>query len=430
MIDLGIVKPGSTIYVPFASFAGSTGASSATTGLATSDIQVYKDGGTTQRASASGFTLLDTDGLDFDTLTGINGFSIDLSDNTTAGFWAAGSRYWIVVADVTIDSQTVRFVAATFVIGLPAAVLNTTIATLASQTSFTLTAGPAEDSALNGCVVYIHDVASAVQGGFAVVSAYTGSTKTVTLVAGTTYTAAASDNIMVMPPALLPTTLGRTLDVSSTGEAGVDWANVGSQSTSVNLSATTTNVVNTATAVTTLNGIAANVITAASIAADAIGASELAADAVAEIADGVWDEARAGHVAAGSFGEGVASVQGNVTGSVGSVTGAVGSVTGNVGGNLVGSVGSLSATAKSDVNAEVVDCLNVDTYTEPGQEAPGVTVSLVKKIGYLYKFLRNKKTQTATDLSIFADDAATVDQKATISDDGTTYTHGEIGTGP
>jgi hypothetical protein len=55
-------------------------------------------------------------------------------------------------------------------------------------------------------------------------------------------------------------------------------------------------------------------------------------------ADAIWDEARAGHVAVGSFGEGVASVQGNVTGAVGSVTGAVGSVTGNVGGNLVGDV--------------------------------------------------------------------------------------------
>ena len=39
----------------------------------------------------------------------------------------------------------------------------------------------------------------------------------------------------------------------------------------------------------------------------------------AVVADAVWDEARAGHVAAGSFGEGAASVQGNVTGSVGSV---------------------------------------------------------------------------------------------------------------
>lgn len=38
----------------------------------------------------------------------------------------------------------------------------------------------------------------------------------------------------------------------------------------------------------------------------------------------------------------VTTVSGNVNGSVGSVTGAVGSVTGNVGGNVVGSVGSLT----------------------------------------------------------------------------------------
>lgn len=38
---------------------------------------------------------------------------------------------------------------------------------------------------------------------------------------------------------LAPTTAGRTLDVSAGGEAGLDWANVGSPSTSVNLSATT-----------------------------------------------------------------------------------------------------------------------------------------------------------------------------------------------
>lgn len=197
MIDLGIVKPGSTIRVPFGSFAGSTGAPSATTNLAAADVQIYKDGGTTQRASTAGFTVT----ADYDALTGVNLIAIDLADNTTAGFYAAGSEYIVVISDVTIDSQTVRFPLARFRIGMDGAVLNTTIATLSSQTSFTLTDGPAEDSALVGCPVYIHDVASAVQGGFAVISAYTGSTKTVTLTAGTTFTAAASDNIMVFPPA-------------------------------------------------------------------------------------------------------------------------------------------------------------------------------------------------------------------------------------
>lgn len=41
------------------------------------------------------------------------------------------------------------------------------------------------------------------------------------------------------------------------------------------------------------------------------------------IVNKVWDEPRSGHTTAGSFGQGVASVQGNVTGSVNSVTGAV-----------------------------------------------------------------------------------------------------------
>lgn len=47
---------------------------------------------------------------------------------------------------------------------------------------------------------------------------------------------------------LKPTTAGRTLDVSSGGEAGVDWANVGSPTTTLNLSGTT---VKTATDVET-----------------------------------------------------------------------------------------------------------------------------------------------------------------------------------
>lgn len=100
----------------------------------------------------------------------------------------------------------------------------------------------------------------------------------------------------------------------------------------------------------------------------------------------------------------------------------------------VGSVGlgedTLSTAGLAAVNAEVVDTLNVDTYAEPGQGAPAATASLVAKLGYLYKAFRNQLTQTATTLSIYNDAADTVDQKSTVSDDGTTYTRGEIGTGP
>ena len=72
--------------------------------------------------------------------------------------------------------------------------------------------------------------------------------------------------------------------------------------------------------------------------------AEEVASIPADTADAVWDEARADHVAAGSFGQGVASVQGNVTGNLGgnvlgNVAGDVqGNVDGNLGGNVLGNV--------------------------------------------------------------------------------------------
>lgn len=89
-----------------------------------------------------------------------------------------------------------------------------------------------------------------------------------------------------------------------------------------------------------------------------------------------------------------------------------------------------TATQKASINAEVVDVLTVDTFAEPGQGAPAATASLATKIGYLFKAWRNKKTQTASQFSLFADDASTVDQKSTVTDDGSTTTVGEMATGP
>lgn len=202
---------------------------------------------------------------------------------------------------------------------------------------------------------------------------------------------------------LKPTVAGRTLDVSSTGEAGIDWANVGSPTTAVDLSGTTikttqkvdvdtiktnpvvnggtitfptnatvastTNItagtVTTATNVTTVNGLANNVITAASINADAITA--------AKIADGAIDAAtfaagaiNAAAIAADAITD--AKVAADVT--IASVTGAVGSVTGNVGGNVTGTIGGLTAAALKDF----FDTDSATTY------ASAVAGSVVKEI--------------------------------------------------
>lgn len=56
--------------------------------------------------------------------------------------------------------------------------------------------------------------------------------------------------------ALMPTTDGRKLDVSSGGEAGVDWANVGSPTTSLNLSGTT---ISTSQAIASVSGAVGSV---------------------------------------------------------------------------------------------------------------------------------------------------------------------------
>jgi hypothetical protein len=91
---------------------------------------------------------------------------------------------------------------------------------------------------------------------------------------------------------------------------------------------------------------------------------------------------------------------------------------------------SFNDITTAQVNAEVVDALVTDTYAEPGQGTPAATTSLKDKIGYIYKFLRNRKTATSSQLSVYNDDATTVDHKSAISDNGTTYDEGEWSTGP
>lgn len=114
MINFGPVPIGAVLPVFFATYGKTNGESITLTGLAVTDIEIYKGTSITQRASDAGYALIDTDGIDVDGVTGIHAFSIDTGDNTDAGFYAAGSYYTVVVSAVTVDSQTVNFIAATF----------------------------------------------------------------------------------------------------------------------------------------------------------------------------------------------------------------------------------------------------------------------------------------------------------------------------
>ena len=184
---------------------------------------------------------------------------------------------------------------------------------------------------------------------------------------------------------LIPTTAGRTLDVSVGGEAGVDWANVGSPTTALALTGTT---------IATTQKVDVETIKTNAV----VNAGTVTFPTTATLASTT-----------------------NITaGTITTVTNLTNAPTS----------GDLTATMKTSVNAEVVDALNTDTYAEPAQGAPAATATLAAKINYLYKAWRNKKTQTATQWSLFNDDAATIDHKATVSDDATTATKGEIATGP
>ena len=78
-------------------------------------------------------------------------------------------------------------------------ILTTTIATLATQLSFTLTAGSADDDAYNGCYAVVTDQSTAVQKAIGIVSNYTGATKTITLIQDPgIFTMATGDSISIM----------------------------------------------------------------------------------------------------------------------------------------------------------------------------------------------------------------------------------------
>lgn len=85
----------------------------------TADIRVYKNGSTTQRGNETGYTVTST----FDTMTGIVYWSIDLSDNTDAGFFKTpGVEYAVVLyPDETLDSVSIASVIALFSVGRPTA---------------------------------------------------------------------------------------------------------------------------------------------------------------------------------------------------------------------------------------------------------------------------------------------------------------------
>ena len=140
-----------------------------------------------------------------------------------------------------------------------------------------------------------------------------------------------------------------------------------------------------------------------------------AAPSAADNANAVWDALRSAHVISGSFGQGGASIQGNVTGSVDSVTNAVGSVVGSIGGNLAGNV---LGNVAGNVQGTVPDSSGVATLL--GRLSNARAGYLDALAGWTGTLLNALKAMARKDASASADIggtySATTDSQEAISE--------------
>lgn len=148
-----------------------------------------------------------------------NNASGNINDGGTTSI-IKNNREWLSGTDATTqdgESNTVGVAATGFIEGVEGLTLvRTTIATLASQTSFTLTAGSTDDTAYRGLVIVIEDATTTAQKAFSLISAYTGATKTITLpVDPGVFTMAIGDKVTIQATATAPGIWDRILTGST-----------------------------------------------------------------------------------------------------------------------------------------------------------------------------------------------------------------------
>ncbi len=97
---------------------------------------------------------------------------------------------------------------------------------------------------------------------------------------------------------------------------------------------------------------------------------------------------------------------------------------------LSGQHEALATEAKQNTAQTDLDTLT-DARGEPAQGALPVSAVTQLKIDYIYKLiLRNKRTSEDDSEEFYNDAEDTVDHKRSLSDDGSVFTKGEVGTGP
>lgn len=375
----------------------------------------------------------------------------------------------------------------------PNMLLEAEINTVSSQTEFTLASGSDVDDAYKDQTIVIYDDSNSDYPSVRTITAYTGATKTVTIDSAPDFTMGTDDSVKIFvtaPGSTAPTaaqvadavwdearsghvaggSFGETMGTVETNIDNCD-APISTVDTVVDaIKAVTDNIPDSGALSTidgkidTIDGIVDAILvdtgtTIPGTLTQIVGYldTEIAAiladtdEIQAELADGgrldlLIDAIKAVTDALPDSGALTSLATAAALTTVDTVVDAIKVVTDNLpdsgalsdlaailedtGTTIPGLIAALENLSAAEVNAEVVDALATDTYAEPGQGAPAATASLAAKLNYLYKFTRNKKIQSATELDIYNDAGDTVDQKSTKSDDGSNFTSGEIVSGP
>ena len=296
------------------------------------------------RSAEIPFQLFEIDGVDFrvDAIH-VSGDTKIMKDeeaeaNTSNAFVDRGQGYSITLTDgemqaarvvvYIVDQSTKVWLDTAIVIDTifpPGLLYSTDISTLASQTSFTLAEGSSDDDAYNGAMVIIRDQSEFDQRCVGLVSDYTGATRTITLAVDPgIFTIAAGDFIEIIA---VPKSLPNAVADDAGGLIISDLGGLDADAQDTNINDIETDLAN---------------------ATDGLGALKDLIDALndptlAAIADAIFDEAKAGHVGAGSFGE---EIQAHA---------------------LETTLTAQNDVSPAEVNQEVLDVMNTDTFAEPGQ---------------------------------------------------------------
>lgn len=228
--------------------------------------------------------------------------------------------------------------------------------------------------------------------------------------------------------ALKPTTAGRTLDVSAGGEAGLDWANVGSPTTSLALTGTTiatTQKVDIETIKTQAVTCAAGVTVLASVGT--------ASTSTAQTGDAY---ARLGAPAGLSVSADIAAVKSD-TGAILGQTGTTGVVVGSIAANAITAsaiaTGAITATKfaasaidaaalSTDAAQEIRDAVWAKVFSELTVD-PGATPAASDAVMLGFMAVRNKReTDSGLGTDKIHNSAGTAILSATISDAAGVFT--------